>query len=193
VPATALLGRAAAAALLVVWANHVPTAVVPGSGSPAVLGGKVTRCSAGGATLVEHSQAIHRLAPENAPLTVFVKSGRLGVVLAPATRVKPGTPAATPPRFASIAIAVRPDASGAPAVTMTVRNLSDCDASVSLVRAVASRKGRPTSVSSVRFGGIDHITVPAGGTASGNAALSLSADGVYELGGSAYATFGPVR
>lgn len=184
-------GRFVVALLLLLWAGEVPTARPAAQDvETSVLGAKVTRCTADDGALVV-TPGIHRLTAENAPLTVRVAGGRITSILTKPLKITPGT---TPiPRLASFTIGAPSATGGSLAFTVSMANLTDCSARMSLAHGVARRGSDPSRVSGVRFGDVDRVEVAPGEKVAGRFSVPLAGDGVYEISASVYTEVGLVR
>ena len=121
-------------------------------------------------------------------LTVGIKGGRPGAALAPPVKVTPGATDEVVP--VAVSLGIRGSGARRIAVTMTVRNLSNCPVALSVGRVTASRAATPTTVVAVRFDGLDRVVVKAGGRTVGRAELPVRADGNWSIDGSTYADIG---
>lgn len=159
-------------------------------GPSAVLGSKLQRCRT-----VEDATAVsagsRRLSAENAPLTVTVSDGRVESVLAPAVKVEPG--AISSARVASFTIGSPRTSGGALIADVTIQNLTDCTARVSLAQAVARREGGGPVSSPIRFGGNLSATMSSGQRLTGSFSVPLAGDGTYEITASTDSEIGLVR
>jgi hypothetical protein len=157
-------------------------------GGSAVLGSKVTRCQTADGTVVSGDR---RLTAENAPLTVTVSGGRVTVVLAPASKIEPGSPQDHP--AASFTIG-RPEISAGKLIAdVAIRNLTDCPAQVGGATAVAQRGGSGAVSSPILFGASDRVVVTAGQGTAGSFSMPIDGDGTYEISASTETQFGRVR
>jgi hypothetical protein len=179
----ARMALAVAAVAIVVAANQ--TSVKERSSE--VLGLKVERCSVvneSGATRVDTGARV----VVAQPLTVRIARGLPGASLAPPTKITPGAPESTVP--VTVAIGLRGSGARRVAVTMTVRNLSDCPVAVSVGRVTAGVGRSPATVVAVRFGGRDRVILDSGATATGRAVVPVEKDGNWRVEGSTYADVG---
>ena len=177
--------RILVAVLLSLWAGEIPSA--PTSAGPAVLGSKVTRCSAGGGS-VEVLQGVHHVVADNAPLTIRVDDGRIASVLAKPLKITPSSARRQAP--ASLTIGAAEAAGGSLRFEVAMANLTDCTALVRAAHAVARLGGRPSRVASVRFGAEDNVSVPPGEKVTGVFVVPLEGDGTYQVTAS---TFNEIR
>ena len=155
--------------------------------SSAVLGTKVERCNVVDDTGTARVETGSRVVVAQ-PLTVRVARGVPGASLAPSTKITPG--AAQPSTPVTVALGVRGSGTRRVAVTMTIRNLSDCPVAVSLARITAEVGASPASVVAVRFGSRDRVVLQSGDRATGRAVLPVNSDGDWRVEGSVYADVG---
>ena len=155
--------------------------------SSQVLGLKVERCSVvdnTGATRVDTGSRV--VVAE--PLTVRVARGVPGASLTPPTKITPGAAEQVLP--VSVSLGLRGSGARRVAVTMTVRNLSDCPIAVSVGRIAAKVGTSPVSVIAVRFGGHDRVILQEGEGATGRAVVPVEKDGTWRVEGSTFADVG---
>jgi hypothetical protein len=156
-----------------------------GGRSSRVLGLKVERCTVGGEVVPVTTGA--RIVRADR-LTLAVAQGRPGATLAPPTKLKPGATGAVAP--VTVTVGLRSTGPRRLALTMIVRNLTDCPAAVSVGRITAVHGSDPASVVAVTFGGRDRVIVPSGARTVGHADLPVERDGNWRIDGSAYADIG---
>ena len=155
--------------------------------SSAVLGLKVERCSVVGETGTTRVDTGSRVVVAQ-PLTVRVARGVPGASLAPPTKITPGAAERVMP--VRVSLGLRGSGARRVAVTMTVRNLSDCPVAVSVGRITADVGASPSTVVAVRFGGQDRVVVQSGGRTTGRAVVPVEKDGTWRVEGSTYADVG---
>lgn len=155
--------------------------------SSTVLGLKVERCSVvdkSGTTRVETGSRV----VVAQPVTIRVARGVPGASLAPPTKLTPGAAERVTP--VAVSLGLRGSGAWRVAVTMTVRNLSDCPVAVSLGRISAEVGTSPATIVAVRFDGRDRVILQGGGRTTGRAVLPVDKDGNWRVEGSTYADVG---
>jgi hypothetical protein len=175
------LGIAAVAIVVAANQTHVE------GRSTAVLGTKVERCNVVDDTGKRRVDTGSRVVVAQ-PLTVRVARGVPGASLTPPTKIAPGV--AEPVVPVTVTLGLRGSGARRVAVTMTVRNLSDCPVAVSLGRVTAEAGASPATVAGVRFGNRDRVILESGGRITGRAVLPVAIDGTWRVDGSAYADVG---
>ncbi len=174
-------------ALAVVAAIVAANQTVVRGRSTRVLGVKFERCAVEGTSGSTPVDVGSRLVVA-APLTVGIRGGRPGASLAPPVKLSPGATEEVTPVL--VALGVRGAGARRVAVTMTVRNLSDCPVALSIGRITAMRGGSPATVVAVRFGGRDRVIVKSGGRTTGRAEIPVETDGSWRVDGTTYADVG---
>ena len=179
----ARIALAVAAVAIVVAVNQTD---VKGRSS-AVLGTKVERCNVADDTGTTRVDTGSRVVTAQA-LTVRVARGVPGASLAPPSKITPGSAEQITP--VTVSLGLRGSGARRVAVTMTVRNLSDCPVAVSLGRVIAEVGASPARVVAVQFGNRDRVILDSGDRITGRAVLPVETDGTWRVAGSAYADVG---
>ena len=155
--------------------------------SSQVLGVKFERCGVEGASGSTPVGTGSRIVVAQA-LSVGISGGRPGAALAPAVKVSPGVVEEVVP--VTVSLGIRGSGARRVAVTMTVRNLSNCPVALSLGRITAAQGASPATVVAVRFGGRDRVILEAGRRMIGRAELPVPTEGSLRVDGSTYADIG---
>ena len=155
--------------------------------STAVLGTKVERCNVVDDTGTTRVGTGSRVVVAQA-LTISVARGVPGASLAPPAKITPGSTEQITP--VTVSLGLRGSGTRRVAVTMTVRNLSDCPVAVSLGRVTAEVGASPARVVAVQVGSRDRVILDGGGRITGRAVLPVETDGTWRVAGSAYADVG---
>lgn len=183
----ARVGVALAAVAIVVAVNQI---TVRGR-SASVLGSKIQRCNVDGpaGTVAIASGTI---VIRGEILTVPVRAGTPGAVLAPPIKVSPGSvgPSIAP---AVLSVGVRGAAPRRLAVNVAIRNLTDCPVAVSVARVSAKLGSSPVTIAAVRFGGRDRVIVDGRRRVNGRAEIPVGADGTWRIESTAYADVGALE
>jgi len=150
---------------------------------PRVLGQKLTRCSVGGEQIAVGPR---RLDAEG--LSVAVRDGKPGAVLAPPFKVTPGARSSSP--AATLGLGVRRGGRGTLAATVVVQNATTCTVAVGSVRVWARLTPSAPEVVAVTFGGRSRVLLSPGRSVTGRVLLPAATDGTWLVEASASADVG---
>lgn len=141
---------------------------------PAVLGTKLKRCSVGAREVATGMRQVR-----TQRLSVSVRGGKPGAVLAPPVKIAPGTTQASAADPVSITLGVKSAGKGRLSAVTVVSNASDCPVAVSTVR-VSARRGSDTATQTlVVFGGRERVVIAPGRRISGRTTLPAPRDGTW--------------
>ena len=150
---------------------------------PRVLGGKFSRCTVGGVQVPLGARTINAEA-----LSVSMRNGKPGAVLAPPFKVRPGGAGVALP--ATLALGVHGSRPGTLTAVVVVQNSSSCPVAFTAAHVSARHSSAAGEETLVTFGGRNRIVLDPGHSTTGRAVLPATADGTWFVEANASADVG---